>query len=384
MDFNFSDEQTLLKESIDRWAGDTYPGLKEIQAARKAPNGFPATTWRALADLGMLGLPFAEEDGGFGCGAVETMIVMEAIGRSLAPEPFLTTIVVAGSVLKQVATPAQKAALLPGIIAGDTRVVLAHGERQARFDLHDVATSATRVAGGWRIDGEKALVLNAESADWLIVSARTAGDRRDVDGITLFIVSAKAAGVNIVAHATQDDGRAGDITLEGVEVGEDAVLGALGAGLAVVERATEAGIAGVAAEAVGAMQALHDLTVHYLRTRSQFGTAIGQFQALQHKAVDMLVALEQARSMALYAAMMVEAEDAEERRIALSSVKVEINRSARFVGQTGVQLHGGIGMTMEYLGAHYFRRLAMIEIIFGNTAHHLRRVAAAGGLVAAE
>jgi alkylation response protein AidB-like acyl-CoA dehydrogenase len=384
VDFGFSDEQTLLKESIDRWAGDTYPSLSEVRAARREPAGFPAQTWRALADLGMLGLPFAEDDGGFGCGAIETMIVMEAIGRSLAPEPFLTTVVVAGTVLKRAATAAQRAALLPGIIAGETRIALAHGERQARFDLNDVATSATRVAGGWRIDGEKTVVFNADSADWLIVSARTSGSRRDVDGITLFLVSAKAVGVSIVVHRTQDDGRSADITLDGVAVGDEAVLGPVGAGLAVVERATEAGIAAIAAEAVGIMQALQDLTVRYLRTRSQFGTAIGQFQALQHKAVDMLVALEQAGSMALYAAMMVEAEDAEERRVALSAVKVEVNRSARFVGQTAVQLHGGIGMTMDYLGAHYFRRLAMIEITLGNTAHHLRRVTEAGGLVAVD
>jgi len=223
-------------------------------------------------------------------------------------------------------------------------------------------------------------VLNADAAATLVVSARTSGDRRDAAGITLFLVPVDAPGVSLSAYPTQDGGRAADVILSDVFVPADAVLGPVGEGLAIVERVVESAVAALCAEAVGLMEALHELTVEYLKTRKQFGVAIGSFQALQHKAVDMFVALEQARSMALYAAMMVEAEDAAERAVALSAAKVQINRAARFVGQTAVQLHGGIGMTMEYIGAHHFRRLAMIELMFGDTAYHQRQVAAAGGL----
>lgn len=384
MDFDLSEEQLLLKDTVDRWAGDAYPTLEATLAARTEPAGFPAARWAELAELGVLGLPFAEADGGFGYGPVEIGLTMEAIGRTLAPEPFLSAIVVAGSVLRQAADAAQRAAILPGVIAGTSRPALAHGEIQARFDLFDVATTATpTVSGGWRLDGRKTVVEHGGSADLLLVGARTSGARRDTGGITLFLVPAETPGVRVVAHATQDGGRSAEIALEGVEVPGEAVLGPIGGGLAIVERATEAAIAATCAEAVGSMQALHDLTVEYLRTRKQFGVAIGSFQSLQHKAVDMFVALEQARSMALYAAMMVDEEEPQERSAALSAAKVQINRSARFVGQTAVQLHGGMGMTMEYLGAHHFRRLAMIEISFGDTAHHLRRVTKAGGLVKA-
>lgn len=381
MDFDFSDEQTLLRESVSRWAADTYSTLEQLAAARAEPLGFPEARWAELAELGLLGLPFSEEDGGFGGGPVEMQVVMEALGGVMAPEPFLASVILGGGALRLAGSAAQKAALLPGLMEGTARLAFAHSEVQARYDLNDVATSARPVDGGFRLDGRKCVVLNADAAKTLVVSARTAGGRRDEAGITLFLVPADAPGVAIVPYATQDGGRAADVTLSDVLVSADAVLGETGAGLEVIERVTDGAIAAVSAEAVGLMDALHALTVDYLKTRKQFGVSIGSFQALQHKAVDMFVALEQARSMALYAAMMAEAEDPEERRVALSAAKVQINRSARFVGQTAVQLHGGIGMTMEYIGAHHFRRLAMIELMFGDTPYHQRRVVAAGGLV---
>ncbi|MFG1344240.1 acyl-CoA dehydrogenase family protein [Xanthobacter autotrophicus DSM 431] len=381
MDFDFSDEQTLLKESVSRWAADTYSTLEQLAAARAEPLGFPEARWAELAELGLLGLPFSEEDGGFGGGPVEMQVVMEALGGVMAPEPFLASVILGGGALRLAGSAAQKAALLPGLMEGTARLAFAHSEVQARYDLNDVATSARPVDGGFRLDGRKCVVLNADAAKTLVVSARTAGGRRDEAGITLFLVPADAPGVAIVPYATQDGGRAADVTLSDVLVPADAVLGEIGAGLEVIERVTDGAIAAVSAEAVGLMDALHALTVDYLKTRKQFGVSIGSFQALQHKAVDMFVALEQAHSMALYAAMMAEAEDPEERRVALSAAKVQINRSARFVGQTAVQLHGGIGMTMEYIGAHHFRRLAMIELMFGDTPYHQRRVVAAGGLV---
>ncbi|MFG1429655.1 acyl-CoA dehydrogenase family protein [Xanthobacter sp. V2C-8] len=383
MDFDLTDEQSLLKDTAQRWASDTYSTIEQLAAARAEPLGFPEAKWAELAELGLLGLPFAEADGGFGGGPVETQVVMEALGRALAPEPYLASVILGGGAVRLAGSEAQRAALLPGVIDGSARLAFAHSEVQARYDLNDVVTTARAVEGGFRLDGRKSVVLNADAAKTLVVSARTSGERRDAAGITLFLVPADAPGVTLTAYATQDGGRAADVLLSDVLVPADAVLGTVGEGLPVVERVVEGAIAALCAEAVGLMEALHALTVEYLKTRKQFGVAIGSFQALQHKAVDMFVALEQARSMALYAAMMVEAEDAGERRVALSAAKAQVNRSARLVGQTAVQLHGGIGMTMEYIGAHHFRRLAMIELMFGDTPFHQRRVAAEGGLVAA-
>ncbi|MFG1402668.1 acyl-CoA dehydrogenase family protein [Xanthobacter sediminis] len=383
MDFDLTDEQSLLKDTARRWAADNYSTIEQLAAARAEPLGFPEAKWAELAELGLLGLPFAESDGGFGGGPVETQVVMEALGRALAPEPYLASVILGGGAVRLAGSDTQRAALLPGVIDGSARLAFAHSELQARYDLNDVATTARAVEGGFRLDGRKSVVLNADAAKTLVVSARTSGDRRNAAGITLFLVPADAPGVTLTAYATQDGGRAADVLLADVVVPADAVLGAVGEGLSVVERVVEGAIAALCAEAVGLMEALHELTVEYLKTRKQFGVAIGSFQALQHKAVDMFVALEQARSMALYAAMMVEAEDAQERRVALSAAKAQVNRSARLVGQTAVQLHGGIGMTMEYIGAHHFRRLAMIELMFGDTPFHQRRVAAEGGLIAA-
>jgi len=383
MDFDLSDEQSLLKDTAQRWASDTYSSIEQLAAARAEPLGFAEAKWAELAELGLLGLPFTEADGGFGGGPVETLVVMEALGRALAPEPYLASVILGGGAVRLAGSEAQRSALLPGLIDGSARLAFAHSEVQARYDLEDVATTARAVDGGFRLDGRKSVVLNADAARTLVVSARTSGERRDAAGITLFVVPVDAPGVSLSAYPTQDGGRAAEVILTDVMVPADAVLGTVGEGFAVVERVVESAIAALCAEAVGLMEALLDLTVEYLKTRKQFGVAIGTFQALQHKAVDMFVALEQARSMALYAAMMVEAEDAEERRVALSAAKVQINRSARLVGQTAVQLHGGIGMTMEYIGAHHFRRLAIIELMFGDTAFHQRRVTAEGGLVSA-
>ncbi|MFG1289827.1 MULTISPECIES: acyl-CoA dehydrogenase family protein [Xanthobacter] len=381
MDFDLTDEQSLLKDTVRRWVADTYPGIEQLAAARTEPLGFPKARWAELAELGLLGLPFAEEDGGFGGGSVETLVVMEALGRALAPEPYFASVILGGGAVRIAGNAAQRAALLPGLMDGSAGLAFAHSEVQARYDLNDVATTARAVDGDFRLDGRKSVVLNADAAATLVVSARTSGDRRDADAMTLFLVPVNAPGVSLLAYPTQDGGRAADVILSDVFIPADAVLGPVGEGLAIVERVVEGAIAALCAEAVGLMEALHELTVEYLKTRKQFGVAIGSFQALQHQAVDMFVALEQARSMALYAAMMVEAEDAAERAVALSAAKVQINRAARFVGQTAVQLHGGIGMTMEYIGAHHFRRLAMIELMLGDTAYHQRRVTLAGGLV---
>ena len=381
MDFDFSEEQSLLRDSVARLVEDAYGDFDKRRAYAKEPHGFSDALWTRYAELGLLGLPFAEADGGFGGGPVETMLVMEAIGRGLALEPYFSAIVLGGGFLRLGGSAAQRAALVPRIADGSLRLAFAHGERQARYDLADVATTARAEGDGFVLNGAKGLVLHGDSADRLVVSARLSGGRRDRAGIGVFLVDAEAPGVTRRGYGTQDGQRAAEVTLANVRVGADAMLGAPGAGHALIERVVDATLAALCAEAVGAMQTLHDMTVDYLKTRKQFGVSIGSFQALQHRAADMLVALEQARSMAMYAAMMAEAEDAAERHTAIAAAKVQVNESARFVGQTAIQLHGGIAMTQEYKAGHYFKRLTMIDQMFGDTDHHLRAVVDGGGLV---
>ena len=385
MDFDFSDDQRQIKDSVDRMLAAAYADMRTREAAQKEPKGYSAQNWATYAELGLLGIPFAEEHGGLGAGLTETMLVMEAIGRNAAIEPYLSTVVLGGGVLRHAGSDAQKAALIPEIIEGKRTLALAHQERQSRFDLADVSTKARPDNnGGYILDGEKLSVIGGDTADTLIVVARTHGGRRDPGDIGLFLVGGTAAGVTRKGNRTQDGARCADITFNDVKVGpEDVIVGRHGDGLKVLERVVDEAIAALAAEAVGAMGALHELTVDYLKTRKQFGVPIGSFQVLQHKSVDMFTALEQARSMALYATMMAGEDDATERRRAISAAKVQIGRSAKFVGETAIQLHGGIGMTMEYKAGHYFKRLTMIELAFGNADYHLTRLAKLGGLISA-
>jgi pimeloyl-CoA dehydrogenase small subunit len=379
MDFDLTDEQRLLRDSIDRLLADNYTFEKRRSYLTEA-EGWSRALWSRYAELGLLGLPFTEQHGGFGGGGVEIMLVMEAFGRVLALEPYLATIVLAGTALRLAGSDAQQAALLPQIAEGNRLLAFAHGERQARYDLPDVLTKATRKGDSWVIDGAKSVILHGDSADTLIVSARTSGERGDMAGITLFLVDAATNGIARRGYALRDGTRAAEITLSGVEIGTDAVLGEVGGAFPVVERVVEAGIAAMAAEAVGAMETMQAMTLEYLKTRQQFGQPIGRNQALQHRATEMFVALEQGRSMAMLAAMTVDEPDlgsmgAAERARNISMVKAGIGQAARFVSQNAVQLHGGIGMTEEYAVGHYFRRVMVIEHTFGDTAHHLSRLA---------
>jgi pimeloyl-CoA dehydrogenase small subunit len=381
MDFDLSEEQRQLKDSVERLLADTYGDLNQRAAYVKEPKGYSAALWQQYADLGILAAPFAEEHGGLGQGLTETMIVAEALGRALAVEPYHATVVLAGGALRHAGSAALLADLVPAVAAGRLTLALAHQERQSRYDLADTATTARADGkGGYTLEGEKMVVLAGDSADKLIVSARASGGRTDRGGIGLFLVDAKANGVTRRGYPTQDGMRAADVTLSSVKVGPEAVLAGPEKGLEVLERVVDDAIAALAAEAVGVMAALTELTVEYLKTRKQFGVPIGSFQVLQHRAVDMLTALEQARSMAYYATMMAAEPDAGERRPAMAAAKVQIGRSGRFVGESAVQLHGGIGMTMEYKAGHYFKRLAMIDLAFGDADHHLRELARMGGL----
>ncbi|MFZ0851162.1 MAG: acyl-CoA dehydrogenase family protein [Hyphomicrobiaceae bacterium] len=381
MDFDLNDEQRQLKESVDRLLLDNYGDLNQRLAYMKQPQGYSSKLWQQYAELGLLGIPFAEEYGGLGQGLTETMIVAEAFGRALAVEPYFATVVLCGGALRHAGNKALLAELVPAIVQGNLTLALAHQERQARYDLADTATTARADGkGGYTLEGEKCVVLAGGSADQLIVTARASGGRRDRSGIGLFLVDAKANGVTRRDYPTQDGFRAADIALSAVRVGPEGVLAAADTGLQVLERVVDEAIAALAAESVGAMGVLHELSVDYLKTRKQFGVPIGSFQVLQHKAVDMFTALEQARSMAYYATMMAADPDPNERHKAIAAAKVQVGRSARFVGETAIQLHGGIGMTMEYKAGHYFKRLTMIDMAFGDADHHLRALAQAGGL----
>ena len=382
MDFDLSEEQQLLKDSVDRMTASRYAELKTRNEAMKSPKGYSEALWKELAELGLLAIPFSEDHGGMGQGAVETMLVGEAFGRALVVEPYFSTVILAGSALRLGASDALAAKLIPEVAAGSLTLAFAHQEPEARYDLANVATTAKADGkGGYVIEGAKCVVFGGDSADKLVVSARVSGDRASQDGLALFVVDANAAGVTRRGYPIQDGTRAADITLSGVKVGADAVIGEAGKAYPIIERTIQNGIAYLAAEAVGAMSALHELTVEYLKTRKQFGVAIGSFQVLQHRSVDMFVSLEQAKSMAYYACVMIDEEDAVERRRAMHAVKAQISKSARHVGQEGIQLHGGIGMTIEYKGGHYFKRLTMIDMLFGGADHHLRELAKAGGLL---
>ena len=382
MDFDLSDEQRQLKDSVERLLADAYGDLNQRGAYVKEPKGYSLALWQQYADLGILAAPFAEEHGGLGQGLTETMIVAEALGRTLAVEPYMATVVLAGGALRHAGNAALLAELVPAIASGALTLAMAHQERQSRYDLADTATSARADGkGGYTLEGEKVVVLAGDSADSLIVSARASGGRIDRAGIGLFLVDAGANGVTRRGYPTQDGMRAADITLSGVRVGPEAVLAGPERGLEVLERVVDEAIAALAAEAVGAMTGLTELTVEYLKTRKQFGVPIGSFQVLQHRAVDMLTAMEQARSMAYYATMMAAEPDARERRRAMAAAKVQIGRSGRLVGESAIQLHGGIGMTMEYKAGHYFKRLSMIDLAFGDADHHLRELARMGGLL---
>jgi pimeloyl-CoA dehydrogenase small subunit len=383
MDFEFSDEQRLLKDSVDRLIGPAYDDLGHRRRTQAEPHGYSEQLWGKYAELGILALPFSEEDGGFGGGTVETMIVMEAIGRGLALEPFMAGIILGGNLIRLGATADQRADLVPQIADGSLRLAFAHTERQARYDLHDVTLMARKTGDGYVLEGDKSVVLHGDSAGKLIVSARTSGTHRERHGITLFLVDAHAPGVSRRGFPTQDGVRGAAISFGSVEVPASAVLGTVDQGADLIDKVMDIAIAAVCAEAVGAMAALHELTLDYLKTRKQFGVTIGSFQVLQHRSVDMFTALETARSMSYFAAMMANSEDVRERRAAISAAKIQINNSAKFLGQAAVQSHGGIGVTMEYRAGHYFKRLTMIESQFGDTDHHMRLLDRAGGLLEA-
>ncbi len=379
MDFDLNDDQRLLKDSVERLITDQY-GFEQRRAIMAEPGGWSRAMWAQFAELGLLGLPLSEAHGGFGGGPVETMIVAEAFGRGLVVEPYFSTVVLGAGLLRHGADAETRSALLPQVAAGELLLAFAHVERHSRYELHNVTTIARRDGSRWRLEGEKGVVLHGDTADKLLVTARTGGGTRDRAGIGLFLVDVPDEGVSVRGYPTQDGMRAAEISLAsatGLPLGDPA------GALPLVERVVDEAIAYLASESVGVMAAMHALTIDYMKQRKQFGRAIGEFQALQHRAVDMYVLLEQARSMALLTTMMASDDDPAERHKIAAAAKVQIGRSGRKLGQEAVQLHGGIGVTMEYAVGHYFKRMAMIELLFGDADTHLAQLAEAGGVLQA-
>jgi len=372
MDFSFSEEQTLLQDSVARFIQNDY-GFSQRQKIVKEESGFSRQNWKTFAELGWLGVPFSEQDGGFGGGAVESMIMLEQFGRGLVVEPFLASVVLAGGALKIGGSADQKARYLAGIIDGSVQGALAYAEPQGRFNLADLTTRARREGDGWIIDGYKAVVLNGPSADVLVVSARSDGDQRDADGVSLFLVPADAKGISRRDYPTVDAHRASEITFDGVRVDDASLLGEPGKGLVILEQVIDEGILAVGAEAVGAMEVLYKTTVDYCKQREQFGQPIGKFQVLQHRMVDMFMEHEQSKSLLYMAAMRLDEGYGPTAQKAVSALKVQVGKSGRFVGQNAVQLHGGMGMTEELSVGHYFKRLTTIDTLFGNVDFHLKR-----------
>lgn len=382
MDFDLTEEQSILKDSLGRLLADNY-SFEDRKRFMSSPEGWSQDMWARYAEMGLMALPFAESDGGIGGGPVETMIVMEALGQALALEPYFPTVVLGGGFLRLGGNADQKAELIGQIAEGSLKLAFAQVERHSRHDLNHVETEARKEGGDYVLSGAKSVVLHGDSADKLIVTARTAGGSRDNRGIGVFLVDASAPGVSRRGYATQDGLRAAEITFDRVKVPASAAVGDAENGLPLVTQVVDQAIAALSAEAVGVMSAMHALTLDYLKVRKQFGVPIGAFQVLQHKAVDMYIALEQTRSITLYATMMADSEDRLERSRAMHAAKTEIGRGGRIVGENAIQLHGGVGMTMEYAVGHYFKRATMIDLTFGDSDHHLRALAGLEGSLAA-
>jgi pimeloyl-CoA dehydrogenase small subunit len=370
MDFSFTDEQSMLRDTVASYLSDNYSFDQRRAVVSKEPGWSPAV-WKAFAEeLGILGAPFSEELGGLGGGPIENMIVMEEFGKALVVEPYLSTVVIGGGFLKHSDHP-QAAELIGQIVAGEAIFAFAHAEQQGRYNLADLTATAKKDGASWVLNGHKAVVVGAPFATHLIVTARTGGGQRDAQGISAFIVPKAAKGVTTRDYPTVDGNRASEVALENVKVGAEALIGAEGQGLPLIEKVVDEAIAATCAEACGVLRKLHEGTLDYTKQRKQFGVPISSFQVLQHRMVDMFIQLEQSISMTYMATIKLA--DEAERAKAVSAAKVQIGKACKFVGQNAIQLHGGMGMTDEMAIGHYFKRATLIESAFGNIDHHLAR-----------
>jgi alkylation response protein AidB-like acyl-CoA dehydrogenase len=377
MDLTLSDEQRLLRESVDRFIAETYDADHRRRVAAD-PLGFSPEIWKKFADLGWLALPIDEAYGGLGGGAIETGILMEAFGRGLVSEPYLSTVVIGAALIAECGSEEQKQALLPKVADGSLRLAFAHSERAARYDLAEVNTVARRAPDGWRLDGHKIAVLDGNAADDIIVSARLADDDGAPGRLCLFLVPSGAKGLGLRDYSRLGGGRACNLDLAGVPLAADAQLGDGSYALSKIESVVDRALAALSAEAVGIMQIMLDMTLDYTKIRQQFGRPLAANQVIRHRLADMAMQCDEARSMALRAALMADAEPVARGRAA-SGAKAKIGKCARFVAEQAVQLHGAMGVTEELDIGSYFKRLLAFDTLFGGSAHHYRRHAALGG-----
>lgn len=371
MDFNFTEEQSMVRDTVASFLQDKY----DFETRRKivaSDSGWRADYWKAFAEeLGILGASFSEDLGGLGGGAIDNMIIMEEFGKALVIEPYLGTVVIGGGFMKH-SGYAGAASVIEGIIGGSTTIAFAYAEPQSRYTWRDLKTTAKKDGSGYILNGHKAVVVGAPFASHLIVTARTGGAQRDTGGVSVFLVDKSLPGIVTRDYPTVDGGRASEVYFENVSIPADALIGGEGEGLPLVDKVIDEATAAVGAEAVGVLRKLHENTLDYAKQRKQFGTAIANFQVLQHRMVDMFINVEQAVSMTYMANIKID-EDAATRAKAISSMKVQIGRACRFVGQNAIQIHGGMGMTDELAIGHYFKRASIIEGLFGSVDHHLKR-----------
>jgi alkylation response protein AidB-like acyl-CoA dehydrogenase len=373
MDFNTTDEQTMLRDTVSRYLADTYTfdnRMKTVHAFGNGGKGWNPAVWKAFAEeLGILGAPFAEAHGGLGGGAIENMILMEEIGRALVIEPYLPTVVIAGGALKA-SGGALADAVIPEIIAGKAVIAFAYAEPQGRYDLADLRTTARKDGAGYSLSGHKSVVYSAPYATHFLVTVRTAGGQRDKGGVSLFLIPADLKGITRRDYPTVDGSAASEVYFENVSLGADMLVGGEGEALPLIEQIVDEATAALCAEACGVTRVLHATTLDYAKQRKQFGKAIGEFQVIQHRLVDMFMEVEQAVSITLMATLKL---DDAERGQAVSAAKSKVGKACKFVGQNAVQIHGGIGISNELAVGHYFKRSTMIESQFGSVDHHLRR-----------
>lgn len=375
MDFSLTDEQRMLQDTVERLVADQY-GFEQRREYMQNPQGFDPAIWGQMAELGLLGVPFSDEVGGFGGGAVETMLVMEAFGKGLVLEPYVASVLTAGTLIADAGGDAQKAGVLEPLVGGELRLAFAHTEADNRYSETRVSTRAEKQGDGYVLNGDKVAVLHADSADKLIVTARTSGSGDEEQGLSLFLVDTGAQGVAVRGYPTNDGLRAADVKLENVQLGAETLIGQEDQAAELIRLTLDRGAFAVCAEAVGAMSKACDITLEYIKQRKQFGVPIGTFQSIQHRMVEMRIALEQARSATMKAAARLQDGTPDERRKAISAAKVQVGEGGRFVAEWGIQLHGGIGMTEEYNLPHYAKRLVMIDHQFGDVEHHLTRFSA--------
>ena len=369
MDFNLSEEQSLLKDSVEKFISDNYD-LNDRRKLAQTTLGYSEDFWKQYADLGWLGLPFSESEGGFGGDLIDTMVMMEELGKGLILEPYYASVILAGAALRNGGTAEQKDKLVGGIVSGDLKATVAYAEVQARFNLNDVATTAEKSGDGYVISGTKSVVANAETADFIVVAARTSGNRADTKGITLFLVDAKSEGVSLANYPTVDALRASEVTFANVQVSASDIMGELDNGLSLLEEVRDEAILALCAEAVGGMDLLYKDTVEYCKQREQFGHALSDFQTLKHRFAEMFIEAEQCRSL-LYRATLEKNNGSADSRKLIHALKYKVGKAGRFIGQGAVQSHGGMGVTEELRIGHYFIRLAVIDSMFGNFDYHL-------------